>query len=104
MILIAEYQPANNELGRVVRFKFAFRWCEEQVCSHISSCHCYLISSRANRGGMIKRTKRGKEEVRTSIRVTQLSNVVPGIDHAELSSDSGYSSGEPNYAQILVLI
>ncbi|KAF8904412.1 hypothetical protein CPB84DRAFT_1677444 [Gymnopilus junonius] len=26
----AEYQQADNENGRVVRFKFAFRWCEEQ--------------------------------------------------------------------------
>ncbi|KDR75145.1 hypothetical protein GALMADRAFT_122759 [Galerina marginata CBS 339.88] len=26
----AEYQPANNESGRVVRYKFAFRWCEQQ--------------------------------------------------------------------------
>lgn len=28
--LLAEYQTASNELGRVVRYKFAFRWCEEQ--------------------------------------------------------------------------
>jgi len=28
---IAEYQPANNESGRVVRYKFAFRWCDDQV-------------------------------------------------------------------------
>ncbi|KAF8629412.1 hypothetical protein AX15_003465 [Amanita polypyramis BW_CC] len=26
----AEYQPAQNEQGRVVRYKFAFRWCEGQ--------------------------------------------------------------------------
>ncbi|GLB37675.1 putative 2OG-Fe(II) oxygenase superfamily protein [Lyophyllum shimeji] len=26
----AEYQPANNPLGRVVRYKFAFQWCEGQ--------------------------------------------------------------------------
>ncbi|KAF8070689.1 hypothetical protein FPV67DRAFT_1036975 [Lyophyllum atratum] len=26
----AEYQPANNELGRVVRYKFSFQWCEGQ--------------------------------------------------------------------------
>ncbi|TFK68699.1 hypothetical protein BDN72DRAFT_768985 [Pluteus cervinus] len=26
----AEYQPAHNERGRVVRYKFAFRWCESQ--------------------------------------------------------------------------
>ncbi|KAM6501961.1 hypothetical protein JOM56_001938 [Amanita muscaria] len=26
----AEYQPASNEQGRVVRYKFAFRWCEGQ--------------------------------------------------------------------------
>ncbi|KAF8813860.1 hypothetical protein BYT27DRAFT_7334882 [Phlegmacium glaucopus] len=26
----AEYQPANNESGRVVRYKFAFRWCDDQ--------------------------------------------------------------------------
>ncbi|KAF4621319.1 hypothetical protein D9613_000489 [Agrocybe pediades] len=26
----AEYQPANNALGRVVRYKFAFRWCDHQ--------------------------------------------------------------------------
>ncbi|KAF8973055.1 hypothetical protein BDZ97DRAFT_1648790 [Flammula alnicola] len=26
----AEYQVANNESGRVVRYKFAFRWCEDQ--------------------------------------------------------------------------
>lgn len=31
MTLIAEYQPANNDVGHVIRFKFAFRWCEEQV-------------------------------------------------------------------------
>ena len=28
---IAEYQPASNETGRVVRYKFAFRWCDDQV-------------------------------------------------------------------------
>lgn len=28
--LLAEYQTAGNESGRVVRYKFAFRWCEEQ--------------------------------------------------------------------------
>ncbi len=27
----AEYQRANNESGHVVRYKFAFRWCEDQV-------------------------------------------------------------------------
>ncbi|TFK44332.1 hypothetical protein BDQ12DRAFT_730402 [Crucibulum laeve] len=26
----AEYHPANNERGRVVRYKFAFQWCEGQ--------------------------------------------------------------------------
>ncbi|KAF5380607.1 hypothetical protein D9615_004639 [Tricholomella constricta] len=26
----AEYQPANNEQGRVVRYKFLFQWCEGQ--------------------------------------------------------------------------
>ncbi|EGO00090.1 hypothetical protein SERLA73DRAFT_52598, partial [Serpula lacrymans var. lacrymans S7.3] len=26
----AEYQPASNTRGRVVRYKFAFQWCEEQ--------------------------------------------------------------------------
>ncbi|KAF7783026.1 hypothetical protein Agabi119p4_2402 [Agaricus bisporus var. burnettii] len=26
----AEYQPAENERGRVVRYKFAFQWCEAQ--------------------------------------------------------------------------
>ncbi|KAF9452750.1 hypothetical protein P691DRAFT_756135 [Macrolepiota fuliginosa MF-IS2] len=26
----AEYQPAGNERGRVVRYKFAFQWCESQ--------------------------------------------------------------------------
>ncbi|KIL62569.1 hypothetical protein M378DRAFT_108284 [Amanita muscaria Koide BX008] len=26
----AEFQPASNEQGRVVRYKFAFRWCEGQ--------------------------------------------------------------------------
>ncbi|KJA27878.1 hypothetical protein HYPSUDRAFT_62915 [Hypholoma sublateritium FD-334 SS-4] len=26
----AEYQRANNESGHVVRYKFAFRWCEDQ--------------------------------------------------------------------------
>ncbi|XP_006460754.1 hypothetical protein AGABI2DRAFT_117682 [Agaricus bisporus var. bisporus H97] len=26
----AEYQPAENERGRVVRYKFAFQWCETQ--------------------------------------------------------------------------
>lgn len=28
---VAEYQPANNEAGCVVRYKFAFRWCDDQV-------------------------------------------------------------------------
>jgi hypothetical protein len=28
--LLAEYQSAGNESGRVVRYKFAFRWCEDQ--------------------------------------------------------------------------
>lgn len=27
----AEYQPAENERGRVIRYKFAFQWCESQV-------------------------------------------------------------------------
>jgi hypothetical protein len=31
---LAEFQPAKNEVGRVIRYKFAFRWCEEQVSYH----------------------------------------------------------------------
>lgn len=31
IVLPAEYQPAENERGRVVRYKFAFQWCEAQV-------------------------------------------------------------------------
>lgn len=27
----AEYQKASNERGRVVRYKFAFQWCSNQV-------------------------------------------------------------------------
>jgi len=33
LIISAEYQPADNEQGRVVRYKFAFQWCESQVRS-----------------------------------------------------------------------
>ena len=28
---IAEYQPTTNGTGHVVRYKFAFRWCDDQV-------------------------------------------------------------------------
>lgn len=28
---IAEYQPATSGTGHVVRYKFAFRWCDDQV-------------------------------------------------------------------------
>jgi hypothetical protein len=31
LIQPAEYQPASNDSGRVVRYKFAFRWCDKQV-------------------------------------------------------------------------
>lgn len=27
----AEYHPSNNARGQVVRYKFAFQWCEGQV-------------------------------------------------------------------------
>ena len=29
--VLAEFHPAKNKVGRVIRYKFAFRWCEEQV-------------------------------------------------------------------------
>ena len=32
----AEYQPASNDSGRVVRYKFAFRWCDAQVAISFS--------------------------------------------------------------------
>ena len=38
----AEYQPAHNERGCVVRYKFAFQWCEGQVNHHQTF---YLLSS-----------------------------------------------------------
>ncbi len=31
VINAAELQPANNDRGRVVRYKFAFQWYESQV-------------------------------------------------------------------------
>jgi hypothetical protein len=31
IIIPAEYQPAGNQRGKVVRYKFAFQWCESQV-------------------------------------------------------------------------
>lgn len=30
ILLIAEYHPSNNTRGQVVRYKFAFQWCEGQ--------------------------------------------------------------------------
>lgn len=38
-VTIAEFQPApSNGRGRVVRYKFAFQWCEDQVsCEFLSS-------------------------------------------------------------------
>ena len=45
----AEYQPASNDSGRVVRYKFAFRWCDNQVtififilflCTHMLTLIC----------------------------------------------------------------
>ena len=33
MTVLAEFETAKNEVGRVIRYKFAFRWCEEQVSS-----------------------------------------------------------------------
>ena len=37
MTVLAEFETAKNEVGRVIRYKFAFRWCEEQVSSTLSS-------------------------------------------------------------------
>jgi hypothetical protein len=42
LIYSAEYQPALNDRGRVVRYKFAFRWCEGQVCCIPYSPSCEL--------------------------------------------------------------
>lgn len=43
----------GNERGRVVRYKFAFQWCESQVCSTFDISHRLrmLKSNRESHGG-----------------------------------------------------
>jgi len=48
---LAEYETAKNELGRVIRYKFAFRWCEEQVSSPLVSYINPLTRKREFPGG-----------------------------------------------------
>jgi hypothetical protein len=47
----AEPQPAENERGSVIRYKFAFQWCEGQVISSLDLQSLvvlnYLITGRA---------------------------------------------------------
>ena len=48
----AERQPANNETGYVVRYKFAFRWCDDQVGHFVLQFKDYTHTSfRACLGG-----------------------------------------------------
>ena len=51
----AEFETAKNEVGRVIRYKFAFRWCEEQVSSPLASYIGRLTRKRELPGGVLQK-------------------------------------------------
>lgn len=58
-IVAAECQPAHNERGHVVRYKFAFQWCEGQVSYHLTSYFLLfrLLDYRVSPGGFLRRKR-----------------------------------------------
>ncbi|KAF8639503.1 hypothetical protein AX17_001408 [Amanita inopinata Kibby_2008] len=68
----AEYQPAENERGRVIRYKFAFRWCDGQgqpwwiqdVCPDMSESSSPMANVQLPREPPAKLAERSFRDIR----------------------------------------
>lgn len=87
----AEYQMAGNDRGRVIRYKFAFRWCEGQVGHH---CQRTLNVTK-----LFKRTVKGEpwwlDETQSTARGTSVEKETPETPvPGQLDPRSSFSSNK----------